>query len=142
MKPPVGPVPIGGSGASAGAAASPRARLRVASHQLEGMFVRQLFEAMRKSTQTSSSSETSPGGEMFTSMLDDALADRAAQKFDHGIGEALYRQLSRGLPPEPAESAGKESGTASKPGAVHGATDAPLSPEAASVRRPEPDGRP
>jgi Rod binding domain-containing protein len=141
MKAPAGPAAIGGTGAPADGATSARAKLRAASHQLEGMFVRQLFEAMRKTTQTSGSGEKSPGGEMFTSMLDDALADQAAQRFDHGIGEALYRQLSRHLGPEPSQGPAAEPGTASKPADPATAPHLSAAP-AAAFRLREPDDRP
>ncbi|MGH7741976.1 MAG: rod-binding protein [Candidatus Eiseniibacteriota bacterium] len=45
---------------------------------------------------------------MFASMLDEKLADAASERMDHGISEALYRQLSRRLPETPAAPAGGE----------------------------------
>ena len=37
---------------------------------------------------------------MFTSLLDERLADVAAERMKTGLGEALYRQLARQLPSE------------------------------------------
>ena len=74
-----------------------RAKLRKAAHQLEGVFLGHLFQAMRDSVPAG---EGGAGQEMFTSMLDDELATRAADQLHRGLGEALYRQLSRRLPPE------------------------------------------
>jgi flagellar protein FlgJ len=74
-----------------------RARLRTAAHQLEGVFLSQLFKAMRNTVPNTGSGAGSEGRELFTSMLDDTLAERAAGRMTHGLGEALYRQLSRRL---------------------------------------------
>lgn len=75
-----------------------RARLRKAAHQLEGIFLGHLFQAMRESVPQS---DTDSGAQaMFTSMLDDQLAAKAADQLQRGLGEALYRQLSRRLTSE------------------------------------------
>lgn len=74
-----------------------RARLREAAHALEGVFLQQLFKAMRATGQENSLTSGSPAEEMFTAMLDGELAQRAAQQSTAGLGEALYRQLSRHL---------------------------------------------
>jgi Rod binding domain-containing protein len=73
-----------------------QAKLRKAAHQLEGVFLSHLFQAMRESVPQNPDGGT--GQEMFTSMLDDELASRAADQLHRGLGEALYRQLSRRLP--------------------------------------------
>jgi Rod binding domain-containing protein len=84
------------------------AKLRRAAHQLEGVFVRQLFQAMRESGPSAGLLGGGAGEQMFTSLMDDALADTAAQRLERGIGEALYRQLSRSLPPAPEAPASPE----------------------------------
>jgi flagellar protein FlgJ len=88
------PLPIG----AAKTPADPREKLRALSGQLEAVFINQLFQAMRATVPEDGPTEAAAGQEMFTSMLDDRLAGEAAQRMQHGIGEALYRQLSRGLP--------------------------------------------
>jgi flagellar protein FlgJ len=70
-----------------------RAELRKMCHEMEGLFLRQLLEAMRATAQGEGLFGTSQGEEIFTSMLDDRLASEAAQKMNRGIGEALYRQM-------------------------------------------------
>jgi len=74
-----------------------RADLRQASHELEAVFIRQLFAAMRSSNTNAGLLEPSPGEEMFTSIMDDRLASEAAEHMKRGLGEALYHQLSRRL---------------------------------------------
>lgn len=89
--------PIGGAGATPGLDAQ-HAKLKQAAHALEGVFLNQLFEAMRATVPHDSGTDGA-GGEMFQSMLDEKLAQSAAAKSVGGIGDALYRQLSRHLPP-------------------------------------------
>jgi flagellar protein FlgJ len=80
--------------------AAEQAKLRQASHQLEGIFLGQLFQAMRQ-TVPQADGDASEAQQMFTSMLDDQLAAKAAERLQRGLGEALYRQLSRQLPKIP-----------------------------------------
>ena len=77
----------------------PRLALRRLAHELEGVFMTQLFQAMRASVPESGLVESAPGREMFTSLMDEKLAGEAAQRMRNGLGDALYRQLCRGLPP-------------------------------------------
>ncbi len=89
------------------AAATPprdtRAEIRKLSNQLEGVFVSQLFQAMRDTvSQGDGLGQPSPGEQMFTSLFDDAVANQAAEHLHNGLGDALYRQLTRGMPPETA----------------------------------------
>jgi flagellar protein FlgJ len=77
-----------------------RAQLRRMAHELEGVFLNQLFQAMRASVPRNGNVEAAPGRELFTSLLDERLASQAAERMQGGIGEALYRQMARRLPPE------------------------------------------
>jgi len=79
------------------AAGKPSRELRWACHEMEGVFLRQLFQAMRDTVPKNDVLGSSPGEDTFTALLDDRLAADAAQKMDRGLGEALYRQLSRRL---------------------------------------------
>jgi flagellar protein FlgJ len=83
--------------------ATPHEKLRQLSKDLEGVFLGQLFQAMRQTVPQGEDAD--PGRETFTAMLDDTLAREAAQGMRGGVSEALYRQLSRHLPPEPASGA-------------------------------------
>ena len=81
-------------------ARSDRAQLRKVAHQLEAVFLNQLFQAMRASVPQSGLGGENSGGELFTSLLDEKLAGIASERMHRGVGEALYRELSRRLPPE------------------------------------------
>lgn len=86
-----------GMGGLTAAPSNPEARLRELANELEGVFLNQLFQAMRQSVPDGGLGGTSPGEEMFTAMLDEQLAKEAAVKWEGGIGEALFQQLSRRL---------------------------------------------
>lgn len=106
MKPLLGAEAVAGA---ANPARDPRAELKRLSKDLEGVFLRQLVESMR-ATVPDESGLAGKGGEMFQGLLDDALASLAASKMERGIGEALYRQLSRRLDsvaPESVPPSGK-----------------------------------
>jgi flagellar protein FlgJ len=81
-----------------------RAQIRKMAHELEGVFLNQLFQAMRASVPQGGFIEAAPGQELFTSLLDERLAGQAAGRTQGSIGEALYRQMVRRLPPEEADS--------------------------------------
>jgi len=73
-------------------------RLRKVSHQLEGVFLNQLFQAMRESVPASAPGSGGEGERLFDGMFDEAMAGRAAARSERGIGDAIYRQLERRLP--------------------------------------------
>lgn len=77
-----------------------RAQIRKMAHELEGVFLNQLFQAMRASVPQGGIVEAAPGQELFTSLLDERLASQAAGRTQSSIGEALYRQMVKRLPPE------------------------------------------
>lgn len=92
--------------APAPAPASPEEiRLRKAAQQLEGVFVQQLFKAMRETVPRGDGViDGGSGEEMFTGLLDQRLSAEAPSRWQqHGLAEALYRQLrgALGSSPEP-----------------------------------------
>jgi Rod binding domain-containing protein len=90
---------IQGTGGNAPvAAADSRAKVRQLAHALEGVFLNQLFQAMRKSVPQDGLLEPAPGQEMFTQLFDERIANEASRHTTRGLGEALYRQLAARLP--------------------------------------------
>lgn len=88
--------PIGRAMAKSGQ--TPREKLKQASHDLEGLFVNELFKAMRATLpEEGGILGSAPGQDLFQGMMDEKVATLYAGKSDHGIGDALYRQLSRRL---------------------------------------------
>ncbi len=77
--------------------AGDQAKLRALSQEFEGLFLKQMLDAMRKSVPQGGLLESSLAEETFTSMLDERLASEAARRSQGGLGDALYRQLARRL---------------------------------------------
>ncbi len=74
------------------------ARLQQAVTQLEGVFVQQLYKAMRESVpQQEGIVSGGTGEEMFTALMDQHLAAETPRHWERGLSDALYRQLSRHL---------------------------------------------
>lgn len=88
----LGPVTV--TARNARPATDERERLHQLSRQLEGVFLNQLFQAMRASVPKEGLLTQNPGEEMFTQMLDERMAAEAADHMPHGLSEALYRQLA------------------------------------------------
>ena len=71
-----------------------RAELRALADQLQGVFIQQLFKAMRDTVPESGSAFGRAGQEMFGGIMDEHLAEEAAAQLSRDLGQALYRQLS------------------------------------------------
>jgi flagellar protein FlgJ len=89
--------PLGTAAGGATPAATRRdeqSRLRDAAHQLEGVFVEQLFKAMRETVPQDGLTNGGAGEDIFTGLLDQKMAAAAPSQWAHGIGESLARQLA------------------------------------------------
>lgn len=73
------------------------ARLREACARFEGVFMQQLLEAMRETIPDDGVLSGGIGEELFTSLLDQHLADEVALRQRGGLGETLYQQLRSAL---------------------------------------------
>lgn len=86
-----------------GSPAERDAKLREATGQLEGMFVQQLFKAMRETVPQEEGIVSGGAGEdMFTGLMDQHLAAETPRHWGGGLSDALYRQLRGHMPPSPA----------------------------------------
>jgi flagellar protein FlgJ len=84
------------SGVGASVEQSKSAKLKKASQQLEGMFVQQLYKAMRETVPQQEGIVSGGAGEdMFTGLMDQHLAAETPKHWGGGLSDALYRQLSR-----------------------------------------------
>ena len=72
-------------------------RLTKVARQLEGVFVQQLFKAMRETVPKDGLTDGGAGEDMFTGLLDEQMAEAVPGEWEHGVGEALVRQLRRAL---------------------------------------------
>ena len=91
---------IGVATATPPAATDPRdAKLKAAAQQLEGMFVQQLYKAMRETVPQQEGIVSGGAGEdIFTGLLDQHLAAETPKHWEGGLSDAIYRQMRRGLP--------------------------------------------
>lgn len=91
--------PIGGTPARPGTlrtAAQEEASLRKSAKQLEGVFVQQLFKAMRATVDAEGGLAPAGAGEaMFRDLFDQHMAERVPEEWGarHGLAERLYQQL-------------------------------------------------
>jgi len=89
------------SGLPANAPAAPASqdeKLRAVTKQLEGVFVQQLFKAMRETVPQDGLADGGAGEEMFTGMMDENIAMHVPEHWERGLGESLYKQLRAVLP--------------------------------------------
>lgn len=74
-------------------------KLRKAANDLQGLFVSQLFKAMRDTVPKDEGIVSGGSGEeIFTGLMDEHLAAETPSHWGGGVSEALYRQLRKGLP--------------------------------------------
>ena len=89
---------IGSAAAAPLATDSRDAKLKQAAQNLEGMFVQQLFKAMRETVPEQEGFVSGGAGEdIFTGLLDQHLAAETPKHWEGGLSDALYRQMRRGL---------------------------------------------
>jgi flagellar protein FlgJ len=89
---------IGGSPAAAAVPADPAMaardkKLRNAAQQMEGQFVEQMYKSMRDTVPTDGMFGGGSGEQMFTEMMDQHVATDTPLKWQHGLSEAIYRQM-------------------------------------------------
>lgn len=82
-------------------------KLRSTAHQLQGVFVEQLFKAMRETVPDDGVFSGGQGEEMFRGLLDQHMADLVPSRWTgpHSLGETIVRQLSQAIPQPSAASA-------------------------------------
>lgn len=69
-------------------------KLKQSAQALEGLFVQQLFKAMRDTVPQQDGIVSGGAGEdLFTSLMDEHLATETPRHWEGGLAEALYRQL-------------------------------------------------
>jgi peptidoglycan hydrolase FlgJ len=88
----------------------PEQRLKEAVGKLEGVFVQQLFKAMRETVPQDGLTSGGAGEDMFSGMLDQHFADAAPGQWHSGIGNSLLHQLRPALQKQDAIHSSK-SGT-------------------------------
>jgi flagellar protein FlgJ len=82
-------------------------RLKKASHDLEGVFVNEMFKAMRQTVPEDGMMDGGAGEQMFNGMMDEKLSADVASSWERGLGAAVYRQLSTLVRPDAASEGGQ-----------------------------------
>lgn len=97
-------------GDATAAAPAKAERLRETARQLEAVFVRQLYAAMRETIPEDGAMTAGAGGEVFQQLFDEAMADRTPSQWgDRGLAHAVARQFAQmdrtpAAPVSPTES--------------------------------------
>jgi flagellar protein FlgJ len=74
-------------------------KLRKSANDLQGLFVAQMFKAMRDTVPQDEGEVSGGNGEdIFTGLMDEHIAADTPTHWSGGISEALYRQLRTALP--------------------------------------------
>jgi Rod binding domain-containing protein len=71
------------------------AQLRKAAKDFESVFVAQVLKQMRETVHKEEMFHGGPGEDLFEGLLDEEISKRIAGQGSMGIGELLYRDLSR-----------------------------------------------
>ena len=70
------------------------ARLARTAKQLEGVFVQQLYKAMRDTVPEGGIGSGGAGEDTFTSLMDQHIAEQTPGKWHHGLAGAIERVLA------------------------------------------------
>jgi flagellar protein FlgJ len=69
-------------------------KLRAAADLMESSFFQELFKALRQTVPEGGMVNGGGGEDMFSSLMDQHIADVAASTMSRGLGEALYRHFA------------------------------------------------
>lgn len=76
------------------------AKLKDSTGKLEGLFVEQMFKAMRDTVPQDGLTNGGQGEDIFNSLLDQKMADEVPKQWHRGIADALFRELRDRVQPE------------------------------------------
>jgi len=115
--------------------ASDEAKLKKTAKQLEGVFVQQLFKAMRDTVpQDEGAVSGGTGEDMFTGLMDQHLAADTPTQWAHGLADAAYKQLRKALPQNaPAGTSTRGAASMAIGAGVKPAPAVPLHPTTAAM---------
>lgn len=75
-------------------------RLKKACKDFESIFLSYMLKSMRKTVQKSGLLDSGLQGDIYQEMMDDEVCRAAAEMGSTGIGDLVYRQLSKSAVPE------------------------------------------
>jgi peptidoglycan hydrolase FlgJ len=117
------------SGAAGAPVDSRDAALRKSAQDLQGLFVQQLYKAMRETVPTDGGLvDQSQGEEIFSGLMDERIAADTGTRWHRGLGDAIYRALRQKAGITDPAVAAHGSSTGAFPLPAHSAVVAPLPP--------------
>ncbi len=109
--------------------------MRKAAADLQGLFVQQMYKAMRESVSTEGGLvERSQGEEMFAGLMDERFAADTGTRWHRGLGDAIYRAIRQKAGLEAAAAVPAVEATPASTAASQISTARPLSTSASPVR--------
>ena len=75
-------------------------KLKEACQDFEAIFIKQMLDSMKKTVHRSELTKKNMGEEVFDDMLYDEYAKKMSGTAGLGVGDMMFRQLSRQLPSE------------------------------------------
>ena len=109
--------------------------MRKAAADLQGLFVQQMYKAMRESVSTEGGLvERSQGEEMFAGLMDERFAADTGTRWHRGLGDAIYRAIRQKAGLEAAAAVPAVETMPASTAASQISTARPLSTSASPVR--------
>ncbi len=74
-----------------------KARLLEAAQDFEAIFVRQLLKTMRSTLTTGGMFGSGSIGEIYSDIMDNAVAEKIAERSGLGLAESIYKQMIKSI---------------------------------------------
>ncbi|MFC1649943.1 rod-binding protein [Candidatus Latescibacterota bacterium] len=76
-----------------------KAKLLKASKDFEGILVKEILKSMRSTLTNGGLFGTGTAGEIYSDMMDDAVANKIAERGDMGLAHIIYKQMVKNIDP-------------------------------------------
>ncbi|MFC1541627.1 rod-binding protein [Candidatus Latescibacterota bacterium] len=76
-----------------------KVKLRKASKDFEGILVKEILKSMRSTLTDGGMFGTGTAGKIYSDMMDDAVANKIAERGDIGFADIIYKQMVKSIDP-------------------------------------------
>ncbi|MFC1551468.1 rod-binding protein [Candidatus Latescibacterota bacterium] len=76
-----------------------KAKLLKASKDFEGILVKEILKSMRSTLTNGGMFGTGTAGEIYSDMMDDAVANKIASRGKMGLADVIYKQMVKSIDP-------------------------------------------
>ena len=76
-----------------------KAKLLKAAKDFEGILVKEILKSMRSTLTEGGMFGTGSAGEIYSDMMDDAIAQKVSSRGDMGLAEIIYKQMVKSIDP-------------------------------------------